>query len=74
MHPPLPEDKRAGYVGLIAGFISIVITVMVIVELTNRKFDSHEAAPHAPPAAGAPAQGAPPPPGGGAAAPAPAPH
>jgi hypothetical protein len=61
MHPPLPEDKRAGYIGLIAGLVSIVITVVVIVELTNRKFDSHAAAPHGPPPAGAPA-------------PAPAPH
>ena len=69
MHPPLPQDKRAGYIGLIAGFISIVITVIVIVELTNRSFDSH-AAPHGPPAAGA--QHAPPP--AGTPAPAPATH
>jgi hypothetical protein len=61
MHPPLPEDKRAGYIGLIAGLVSIIITVIVIVELTNRSFDSHAAAPHSPPPAGAPA-------------PAPAPH
>jgi hypothetical protein len=53
MHPPLPQDKRAGFLGLIAGFISILITVIVIVELTNRKFDSHTAAPHAPTPAGA---------------------
>jgi hypothetical protein len=55
MHPPLPEDKKAGYIGLIAGLLSILVTVVVIVELTNRKFESHAAAPHAPPAAGAPA-------------------
>ena len=61
MHPPLPEDKKAGYIGLIAGLLSILVTVVVIVELTNRKFESHAAAPHTPPAAGAPA-------------PAPAPH
>jgi hypothetical protein len=61
MHPPLPPDKRAGYLGLIAGLVSIIITVILIVELTNRKFDSHEAAPHSPPPAGQ-------------SAPAPAPH
>jgi hypothetical protein len=55
MHPPLPQDKRAGYIGLIAGLVSIIITVVVIVELTNRSFDSHAAAPHGPPPAGAPA-------------------
>jgi hypothetical protein len=61
MHPPLPVDKRAGYIGLVAGLLSIIVTVVVIVELTNRRFDSHGAAPHGPPPAGAPA-------------PAPAPH
>jgi hypothetical protein len=55
MAHPLPQDKRAGYLGLIAGLLSIIITVIVIVELTSRKFESHAAAPHAPPAAGAPA-------------------
>jgi hypothetical protein len=55
MHPPLPEDKRAGYIGLVAGLVSIIIAVVVIVELTNRSFDSHAAAPHGPPPAGAPA-------------------
>jgi hypothetical protein len=55
MAHPLPEDKSAGYLGLVAGLVSIIITVVVIVELTNRKFDSHGPAPHAPPPAGAPA-------------------
>jgi hypothetical protein len=53
MHPPLPGDKVAGYIGMIAGFAAILITVVVIVELTNRTFESHAAVPHAPPAAGA---------------------
>jgi hypothetical protein len=53
MHPPLPGDKGAGYVGLIAGLVSIIITVVVIVQLTHRKFDSHTAAPHGPPPASA---------------------
>jgi hypothetical protein len=53
MSHPLPEDRKAGYIGLVAGLISIIITVIAIVELTNRKFESHAAPPHAPPAAGA---------------------
>jgi hypothetical protein len=52
MAHPLPEDKKAGYIGLVAGFLTILITIVVIVELTSRKFESHTAAPHAPPAAG----------------------
>jgi hypothetical protein len=55
MAHPLPQDKWAGYVGLVAGLLSIIITVVVIVELTSRKFESHAAAPHASPAAAAPA-------------------
>jgi uncharacterized membrane protein YagU involved in acid resistance len=55
MTHPLPEDKRAAYIGLVAGLVSIIITVVAIVELTNRKFESHAPAPHAPPPAGAPA-------------------
>jgi hypothetical protein len=74
MHPPLPGDKSAGFIGLVAGSISILIVVYAIVLLTNRKFEGHAAAPasgqHAPPAAGATAAGAPAP---GAPAPAP-PH
>jgi hypothetical protein len=52
MAHPLPEDKTAGYIGLIAGLVSIIITVVTIVELTNRKFESHPAPAHAPAAAG----------------------
>jgi hypothetical protein len=55
MAHPLPGDKAAGYIGLVAGFLAIVITVVAIAELTNRSFESHAAAPHAPPPAGAPA-------------------
>jgi hypothetical protein len=55
MSHPLPQDKTAGYIGLVGGFLAIAITVFAIVQLTNRKFASHEAAPHAPPPAGAPA-------------------
>ena len=68
MTHPLPEDKRAGYVGLIAGLVSIIITVIAIVELTNRKFESHAAAPHGSPPPGAATQQGPPP---GSPAPAP---
>jgi uncharacterized membrane protein YagU involved in acid resistance len=53
MAHPLPQDKAAAYIGLIAGLLSIIITVVVIVELTSRSFESHTAAPRAPPAAGA---------------------
>jgi hypothetical protein len=69
MAHPLPEDKRAGYIGLVAGLVSIIITVVAIVELTNRAFESHAAAPHGPPPPGATQPGPPPP-----RAPAPAPH
>jgi hypothetical protein len=88
MHPPLPGDKAAGFIGLVAGAVSILIVVYAIVLLTNKKFEGHGAAPaagqHAPPAAAAPAPGghapATPAPGGpaarapAAAAPAPAPR
>jgi hypothetical protein len=53
MQPPLPGDKLAGYVGMIVGFVAILLTVVVITELTSRRFGSHAAAPNAPPAAGA---------------------
>jgi predicted cobalt transporter CbtA len=55
MSHPLPQDKTAGYIGLVGGFLVIAITVFTIVQLTNRKFASHEAAPHAPAPAAAPA-------------------
>ena len=55
MSHPLPEDKTFGYIGLVGGFVAIAITVFTIVQLTNRKFASHAAAPHAPAPAAAPA-------------------
>jgi predicted cobalt transporter CbtA len=69
MQPPLPGDKVAGYVGMVAGFVMILVTVFVITRLTSRSFESHAAAPHGPPPAGAPA-----PPASGAGTPAPAPR
>jgi hypothetical protein len=53
MSHPLPQDKRAGYIGLVGGLLAIIVTVVTIVELTNRKFESHRTTPHAPPPAGA---------------------
>jgi hypothetical protein len=53
MHPPLPGDKSAAFIGLVAGAVSILVVVYAIVLLTNRKFEAHSAAPHTPPAAGA---------------------
>jgi hypothetical protein len=46
----------AGFVGLAVAVIFLLGTVLTIVELTNRKFEAHKAAPaaHAP-AANAPA-------------------
>jgi hypothetical protein len=57
MHPPLPGDKSAAFIGLVAGAVSIFVVVYAIVLLTNRKFEAHSAAPHAPapPGATAPA-------------------
>jgi hypothetical protein len=55
MAHPLPEDKRAAFVGLIAGLVAIIATVVVISQITARSFESHSAAPHAPAAAGQPA-------------------
>ena len=55
MSHPLPKDKMAGYLGLVGGVLAIAITVFAIVQLTNRKFASHEVAPHAPAPATAPA-------------------
>ncbi len=43
MHAPLSgRDTAAAYKGLIVGIISIVIIVLAIVALTNKKFESHE--------------------------------
>jgi hypothetical protein len=37
-----PEDRKAAFTGLIVGVIALIVIVMVIVKLTNRKFASHE--------------------------------
>jgi hypothetical protein len=55
MAHPLPEDKTAAYIGLVGGLLMIIVTVIVIVELTSRSFESHARAPHSPPPAGTPA-------------------
>ena len=53
MHPPLPGDKAAGFIGLAAGAAAIFIILFTIVELTNKKFERREAhgAAHGAPAA-----------------------
>ena len=52
MAHPLPEDKKAAFIGLVGGLVAILVTVLVVVQLTNRKFASHAPA-SPPPAAGA---------------------
>ena len=42
------EDKAAAFVGLIGGAILILIMVLVVINLTNRKFAGHSAAAGAP--------------------------
>ena len=39
------EDKKAAYMGLIAGAIALLIVVYGMVQITNRKFASHQSAP-----------------------------
>jgi hypothetical protein len=49
------SDMRAAFTGLIVGTIALIVVVVSIVMLTNRKFDSHGEAPaHGAPAATAP--------------------
>ena len=36
MHPPLPGDKSAGFIGLAAGTVSIFVIVYAIVLLTTK--------------------------------------
>lgn len=47
MSAPLPGDKPAGYIGLIAGAIVIFGILYGMVQWTNGRFEGH-----APPAAG----------------------
>lgn len=42
--PMTGRDTAAAFKGLIIGLVSLAIVVLVIVNLTNRKFDAHEAA------------------------------
>ena len=53
MHPPLPGDKRAAFIGLVAAAVSILVVVYAIVLLTNRAFEGHAPAPAAATPAGA---------------------
>jgi hypothetical protein len=43
--PMSGRDTRAAFKGLIIGAIALAIIVLTIVNLTNRKFDAHEATP-----------------------------
>jgi hypothetical protein len=50
-------DARAAFMGLIGGAIALLAIVLVIVHLTNKKFEGHAAAPahsQSTPATGAP--------------------
>ena len=40
-------DARAAFMGLILGMIALLAIVYTIVQLTNRKFEGHAAAPAA---------------------------
>jgi hypothetical protein len=49
-------DAKAAFTGLIVGAITLLAMVVIIVTLTNKKFEGHSAAPAATtPATGAPA-------------------
>jgi hypothetical protein len=39
------EDKRAAYLGLIAGAITLLVIVYGMVKITSTMFEGHEAAP-----------------------------
>lgn len=39
-----PSDRKAAFTGLILGTIFIIAVIYVIHELTNKKFEGHEAA------------------------------
>lgn len=41
MAPPLPEDKRAGFTGLVVALIVLFAAIYGVVQLTNRQFASH---------------------------------
>jgi len=43
MAPPLPGDKRAGYMGLIFGGIAVFLIAWGIVHLTNKSYEGEKA-------------------------------
>lgn len=45
--PMTGRDTAAAFKGLVIGLVSIAIVVLIIVNLTNRKFASHESTPAA---------------------------
>ena len=57
-HHDHKADARAAFIGLIGGAIALLAMCLVIVNLTNRKFAAHAAAPAQ--EQSAPATGAPP--------------
>lgn len=48
MSAPLPEDKRAGFMGLIVACVVLFLAMYGIVEYTNAKFAGHKAEAAAP--------------------------
>ncbi len=36
------RDTKAAFKGLLIGFVAILAVVLIIVTLTNKKFESHE--------------------------------
>ena len=45
--PLTGRDTAASIKGLLIGFVAVLITVLVVVNLTNKKFEGHESAPAA---------------------------
>lgn len=45
--PMSGRDTKAAFTGLIVGAVALAIIILTIVNLTNRKFDAHEATPAA---------------------------
>jgi hypothetical protein len=45
--PLTGRDTAASLKGLVIGFVAVLITVLVVVNLTNKKFEGHEATPAA---------------------------
>ena len=41
------EDKPSAFIGLIAGAIALLILVFGMVQITNAKFEGHQASPGA---------------------------